>query len=1162
MVAQTRTGGNSPKKLKFHDRLTGKQLTIDALQKKLKSLHNELAEMDQEQVDTHSLSTVRKELIHPTILLHKDKGVRAYAACCLADLLRLYAPDAPYTQAELRDIFQFFIRQLTQGLRGADSPYYNEFFHLLESLSTVKSVVLVCDLPNADELMADIFKGFFEMINLDLAKKIELFVADILIALIDECQSLPQDVLELILDRFKGEDTRMEQSSYRLAVQVCNATADKLQRHVCQYFTDLIVNNAREEDFEEVRSAHELIKRLNRACPSLLHNVVPQLEEELKVEEVAIRLMATQVLGEMFADKGGTDFIKKYPSTWGIWLHRKNDKSPSVRLAFVEATKGIITNLAEMREQVEEALLSKLLDPEEKVRAAVCKMYSQLDYETALHHVSDNQLQSVAGRGVDKKHSVQVEASHAVGRLYSLAYPEIENNDPAAIRQFSWIPQALLHNAMTTPEVKAIVEQVFAEYILPLPTFSASSSTKPTEVDEVAWTDRLIFTMRFLDEQAVNILIGISGIKLLRPTLYERYLQSCIDNNGGVIDDDEEAVIERLNVSIKQVASMLPDTQKVTDDLQAFAKLNENRLYKLLKTCMDSQTDLKGLVKATNEFNRRLEQSSSNLLPTMTTLLRRASLRIVNQSSIPTLIKRVQKGVDGQAHAQAALLVEVCLQALSAAAQSDKKLAPSDKRTFDRLMRYVVDSNHRHAKFAIRLLMSWKNHEEICDEVVESITDGLPEASPETRAAHISVLAQIALRAPSSFEQKSDVITAFLLKKVLMVSAPRDPDAMDVDEEWVDDADMSPELRAKIYSLKACRNRCLAHSKSKNAEEIAKPVLTMFSAIINNAGSLKQDSPDDYNTLPPGYIMVPFLAVHDPEADIVTKAKAYISYALTKWPKTLRLSQFEMGFIRLLHLIAHHPDFAISEETLPDIAKYIEFYLELVATQENLPLLYHLALKAKTVRDAESHAHSENLYAAGELAQHLIKSLAKSHGWTVESYPGKVRLPGDILRPLPSAEAANKILQTTYLPENTLEWLSEKAKQNRANAELKEKAKGERKTTSKRKASAKENGNSKRPRTKGKRRKNDDSDEESSLTESSDEDGEGAEGPASPPRVEPDASDEENEAPEPTTERPGRGARTRAKVMCLVVLTVIFDTPPIRNTTGFDQEASRQISEE
>ena len=71
-----------------------------------------------------------------------------------------------------------------------------------------------------------------------------------------------------------------------------------------------------------------------------------------------------------------------------------------------------------------------------------------------------------------------------------------------------------------------------------------------------------------------------------------------------------------------------------------------------------------------------------------------------------------------------------------------------------------------------------------------------------------------------------------------------------------------------------------------------------------------------------------------------------------------------------------------------------------------------------------------------------------------------------------------------------------------------------------------------RPRTKGKRRKNVDSEEESLPSESSDEDERSdVNGPTSPVRVEPDASDEENEAPEPTTERPGRGARTRAKVI-------------------------------
>lgn len=195
----------------------------------------------------------------------------------------------------------------------------------------------------------------------------------------------------------------MDQPSYRLAVQVCNATADKLQRHVCQYFTDVIVDRAREEEYDEVKTAHDLIQQLNRACPSLLHNVVPQLEEELRVEQVQLRIMATQTLGEMFADKHGMDLVQKYPTTWNHWLGRKNDKIVTVRQTWVETMKGVVTNLPEMRKETEEALNLKLLDPDDKIRAAVCKLYGQLDYETALHHVSVDQLKAVAGRGLDRK---------------------------------------------------------------------------------------------------------------------------------------------------------------------------------------------------------------------------------------------------------------------------------------------------------------------------------------------------------------------------------------------------------------------------------------------------------------------------------------------------------------------------------------------------------------------------------------------------------------------------------------------------------------------------------------------------------------------------------------------------------------------------------------
>ena len=41
------------------------------------------------------------------------------------------------------------------------------------------------------------------------------------------------------------------------------------------------------------------------------------------------------------------------------------------------------------------------------------------------------------------------------------------------------------------------------------------------------------------------------------------------------------------------------------------------------------------------------------------------------------------------------------------------------------------------------------------------------------------------------------------------------------------------------------------------------------------------------------------------------------------------------------------------------VSRYIRYYLDLVATSDNVSLLYHLALKGKTVRDADSPNDSE-----------------------------------------------------------------------------------------------------------------------------------------------------------------------------------------------------------
>ena len=56
----------------------------------------------------------------------------------------------------------------------------------------------------------------------------------------------------------------------------------------------------------------------------------------------------------------------------------------------------------------------------------------------------------------------------------------------------------------------------------------------------------------------------------------------------------------------------------------------------------------------------------------------------------------------------------------------------------------------------------------------------------------------------------------------------------------------------------------------------------------------------------------------------------------------------------------------------------------------------------------------QQLYAISELAQELIRLHAKARQWSLLSYPGKVKLPGDIFRPLPS-DATRSTVRLNFL---------------------------------------------------------------------------------------------------------------------------------------------------
>ncbi|KAG9237216.1 hypothetical protein BJ875DRAFT_395665, partial [Amylocarpus encephaloides] len=101
----------------------GKPIATGELLKRLETLADELVDMDQEEVNKSSFTKVAKELAGQNLLSHKDKGVRAYTACCLVDILKLCAPDAPFSGSQLKDIFTLFITSILPALSDPSHAY-------------------------------------------------------------------------------------------------------------------------------------------------------------------------------------------------------------------------------------------------------------------------------------------------------------------------------------------------------------------------------------------------------------------------------------------------------------------------------------------------------------------------------------------------------------------------------------------------------------------------------------------------------------------------------------------------------------------------------------------------------------------------------------------------------------------------------------------------------------------------------------------------------------------------------------------------------------------------------------------------------------------------------------------------------------------------------
>lgn len=290
-----------------------------------------------------------------------------------------------------------------------------------------------------------------------MPKNILSHIAEIIVQIIDEAVQLPSELVDVLLAQFLPRNVKTNPTSLSLVVEVCSQTAEKLQRYVAEYFTEVLLPSDEDEDDQDMESepetnhksvkkgkngksapaskaddaefvlTHDIIKSIARACPQLLANVIPLVEEELIVPDVGVRVLAARTLGDMFSDKPAdkvgslpmmlasvgsskaalisarADLAKKYPHTWKAWLGRSMDKSPQVRLTILECSRDIIQYHHELGRDIYDIWRGRFTDPDDKIRATACAAFQVVDYESSLHAFDKSLLVALADRIQDRK---------------------------------------------------------------------------------------------------------------------------------------------------------------------------------------------------------------------------------------------------------------------------------------------------------------------------------------------------------------------------------------------------------------------------------------------------------------------------------------------------------------------------------------------------------------------------------------------------------------------------------------------------------------------------------------------------------------------------------------------------------------------------------------
>ncbi|KAJ1668341.1 Sister chromatid cohesion protein pds5 [Coemansia sp. RSA 1813] len=901
------TQDNEAQELSFQPKLftnatQKKAVTISELYKQLKKLSKELNSLEQETVDTQTLDAVTRQLLAPALLKHKEAGVVSYVTCCIADILRLYAPEAPYSDSEIKTIFNVFIDQL-QLLGDHNNQFFPLREYLLTSLATVRTPALVAMLPDSEQIVSRFFTVLFGVVSPDQPHNIQMQILDVLQQLLEEPKTVAQDVIDVILLQFTRKRQQDNPTAHQLASDLANATADILQKYIYQYFNDVIVSASQlradqmrnegeaaagqrreraasmSNSLDDLRSAHYLILELNKSAPGTLLNVIPQLEEEMCVEDVDIRVLATGVLGEMFAEKGFT-LAKRYETTWKTWKGRRADASPLVRVQWIEHAVSLYQHQPQLSRELNDFVVEKLSDVDEKVRQAACHSLGILEMSQSVQGaISESVVEALSERCKDRRSHVRSEAIISLAAMYSQVYEELEGGNVAARNKWGGIPSKIfVLRYINDPDIDSKVESILTGAIL--------NFTKIK--DDRSRCQRLLFVFSSLTTKARNGFFSYMQRQRDAIRLTDMYLELCGKQCSSATEESGSAIDQQIRLIIVKISTLFPEKSKVESALTQLAGLHDAEVYKGLRQTMDPNNDVKAVRKHQKSSLKRLSSLAPSLLETTAPIWKCVGLTTINRGLVPYLIEYMSSRFSSSSNAaQIASAAETILSyitnvfpemlcsssdalfdtaelGLDDVVTTEERLAlmvryakaipksvPKSAELESQLASFVRAGSLRQAKYSAYLLTQMEGTESQCSILTGDMVDNLDNRHLERRSPSFAALSRFARYAPSAFSMYAERVSQYLVQSVLldplsdadMDDEPKDDEGMDTsdDSEWVPRESLDESGLVKVHAVKILTNWLAGMERQMLTRDNVQTVLGTLRQLVRNAGEMQQD---------------------------------------------------------------------------------------------------------------------------------------------------------------------------------------------------------------------------------------------------------------------------------------------------------------------------------